>query len=342
MIAVFGFVLLGLGAVAVLTGLPRVKRPVVDPALFERGVHGSARLACAACGAAPLLMLSVAYAGYARLPVLLGFVVLPAYAAVLSLGLLLPTVGRRAVTGFLSGIVAVLAYDCTRLALSYSQGGTDPIPHIGTMLAGPGAPWWLGYLWRTLGNGAGLGIVFAMLCPRAWWRPLTGLLYASCVGLGMLAFLFTFPQAQAQLFKLTWQTGVNSALGHGTYGLVLGLMCRAAVRREARRAGLTRRHAAPDEGVSLRLATGPSNLETREPFLRTSVEPPNSASRPSGSTGSRSPQAPPPAEPDLPWDVRFRPASWSGGSSGPSPATVPLPPVPTAAPRRHARGSRVR
>lgn len=339
MIAVFGFVLLGLGAAAVLAGLPRVRRPAVDPALFEHGVNGSARLACAMCGAAPLLMLSVAYAGYARLPVLLGLVVLPAYGAVLALGLLLPHVGRRAVTGFLSGIVAVLSYDLMRLALSYSQGGTDPIPHIGTMLAGPGAPWWLGYLWRTLGNGAGLGIVFAMLCPRRLWRPVTGLAYATCVGLGMLAFLFTFPQAQAQLFRLTWQTGVNSALGHGTYGLVLGLMCRAAVRREARRSGTVRRHAAPD-GVSPGRGTLPEGTAEAGP----AAEPPRTVSRASSSTGSRLPQAPPPAEPDLPWDVRFRESSWSGETSGPSAdptgsrSSSAVPPSP----RRHARGPRVR
>jgi len=218
------FVLLGVGSAVWLAGLPALPAGVSAGQITDVG----ARLTCAACGAAPILMLSVAYAGFARLPLLLGFVVVPAYILIAVICVVLPEVGRGAVTGFLAGIVAVLAYDLTRLALSYSQGGKDPIPHIGTMLMGSGAPWWLGYLWRTFGNGAGLGVVYGVLCPRKWWGPKTGLAYASMIGLGMILTLWIFPQAQLQLFKLTWQTFVNSCLGHGTYGLVLGLMARAA------------------------------------------------------------------------------------------------------------------
>ncbi len=231
-IPVIGFILLGMGSMIYLAGLPAVDRlPVVG---FDQFTDLGARLACAACGAAPILMLSTAYAGYGKLPTLGAFVVVPAYIAIMVLGVLLPEVGRGAAVGFLAGIVAVLAYDCTRLALSYSQGGKDPIPHIGTMLVGSGAPWWLGYLWRTFGNGAGLGVVYGVLCPRKWWGPKTGLAYASMIGLGMILTLWLFPQAQTQLFKLTWQTFVNSCLGHGTYGLVLGTMCRAAYRKTSR------------------------------------------------------------------------------------------------------------
>jgi hypothetical protein len=227
-----GFVLLGIGCMIFLVGLPTAPAGKIG---FDQVSDAGARLACAACGSAPILMLSTAYAGFAPLPTLLAFVVLPAYAAVLVLGMLLPQVGRGALTGFLAGIVAVLVYDLMRLALSYSQGGADPIPHIGTMLMGDGAPWWLGYLWRTLGNGAGLGIVYGVMCPRKWWGPRTGLGYASMVGLGMILVLWLFPQSQDQLFKLTWQTFVNSCLGHATYGLTLGVMARAYERRRARR-----------------------------------------------------------------------------------------------------------
>jgi len=194
-----------------------------------------ARHTCAACGAAPFLMLSTAYAGFAPLTKLLLFVVVPAYIAIAVLSTLLPDVGQGVKTGFLGGIVAVLVYDLMRLALSYSQGGGDPIPHIGVMLFGDGAPWWVGYLWRTLGNGAGLGVVYGVLCPRKLWRPATGLAYASMIGLGMILVLWLFPQAQTQLFKLTWQTFVNSCLGHATYGLTLGAMARAAREKAARR-----------------------------------------------------------------------------------------------------------
>lgn len=314
-IPVLGFVVLGLGAALALAGAPRLRRPGIDPALFERATDGASRLACAACGSAPILMLSVAYAGFVPLPLLLGFVVMPAYGAIAFLGMLLPNVGRRAVTGFLAGIVAVLVYDLTRLALSYSQGGGDPIPHIGVMLMGDGAPWWLGYAWRTLGNGAGLGVVFAMICPRKWWSPKTGLVYASMIGLGMLAFLSLFPQAQSQLFKVSWQTMVNSSLGHATYGLVLGSMCRASVRRRARQAEVRGRHAAPDEGISSLGAVRPG--ESGEPAS------PSAEHRSADSSG-HGPSWVRPAEQATDWLPRV--------------PTVPPPPSP----RRRARGSHSR
>lgn len=259
MIPLVAFAVLGLGAAIFLTGMPRIKAPSIDPTLFERVTDAGARLTCAGCGSAPILMLSTAYAGFAPLAMLLMYVVLPAYAVILVLGLLLPEVGRAAGVGFLAGVVAVLVYDLTRLALSYSQGGGDPIPHIGVMMFGDGTGWWVGYAWRTLGNGAGMGVIFGVLCPRAWWGPKVGLAYASMIGLGMLGFLSLFPQAQQHLFVVSWQTLVNSSLGHATYGLVLGTMCRAYARRQDRQPVRNRRHAA---GVTRRtpaaVGTGPT------------------------------------------------------------------------------------
>ena len=237
-----GFVLIGLGSMAYLVGPPTGGRlPDIG---FDQITDIGARLACAACGATPILCLSTAYAGFAPLKTLLIVIVIPAYAAILVLGKLLPDVGRGAFVGFVAGIVAVLVYDVMRLALSYSQGGADPIPHIGEVLLGHEAPWWIGYAWRTFGNGAGLGVVYGVLCPRKWWGPKTALAYATCIGLGMLLVLWLFPQAQTQLFKLTWQTAVNSALGHGTYGLTLGWACRAYVKKVSARPSRGRgRHA---------------------------------------------------------------------------------------------------
>lgn len=229
-----GFILLGVGSMIFLTGVPTARRL---PALgsFDQLTEVGARLTCAACGSAPILCLSAAYAGFFPLFGLLVFVVTPAYVVILLLAVLLPDIRRGVVVGFLGGIVAVLVYDLMRLALSYSQGGADPIPHIGEFLLGPGTPWWVGYVWRTLGNGAGLGVVYGVLVPKKLWRPSTGLAYASCIGLGMLLVLWLFPQAQVHLFKLTWQTAVNSALGHATYGLTLGAMARAAREKAPRR-----------------------------------------------------------------------------------------------------------
>ena len=241
LIPLVGFVLLGVGCLVFLTGPPTGALPAGLG--FEQITDAGARLACAACGATPILCLSAAYAGFVPLPVVLGLVVVPAYIAIIALGSLLPAVGRGALTGFVAGVVAVLLYDLMRLALSYSQGGADPIPHIGTMLVGDGAPWWLGYLWRTFGNGAGLGVVYGVLMPRKWWGPKTGLGYASMIGLGMILTLWIFPQAQTQLFRLSWQTFVNSCLGHGTYGLTLGYFARAYARKAERPRKSNGRHA---------------------------------------------------------------------------------------------------
>ena len=103
MIAVLGFAFIGLGAMVALLGFPRVRRPDIDPVLFERATDAGARLTCALCGAAPILTLSVAYARFVPLSRLLVFVVVPAYGLILFLGLLLPHVGRRAMTGFRGG-----------------------------------------------------------------------------------------------------------------------------------------------------------------------------------------------------------------------------------------------
>lgn len=242
MIFVAIFAAVGISAAVWLAGAPDLRVPRVDSEVLETATNLGARLACALCGAVPLTMLSLAYIHMARLTVLLGMVVLPAYGAAVAIGWALPDIWNRAITGFLAGVVAVLAYDVVRLALSYSQGLHDPIPHIGVMLAGQGAPWWLGYVWRTFGNGAGLGLAYVMLCPRPWWGPKTGILYGTVVGVGMIAFLAVFPVAQSQLFPLSWQTVVNGMIGHWTYGAVLGSLARAyrerqdAVRRQDVRA----------------------------------------------------------------------------------------------------------
>jgi hypothetical protein len=233
MIAVIVMAALGISAAVYLAGLPRPGTALLHPTEFQRATDMGAVAVCAVCGAAPLTMLSVAYTGHARLPLLLAVVVVPAYFVVACLGTLLPETGRRAWTGFLSGVVAVLAYDMIRLALSYSQGAGDPIPHIGVMLMGrDDVPWWVGYVWRTFGNGAGLGITYVMICPRGWWGPRTGLVYGTVVCAGMVGFLAVFPQAQDVLFPLTWATVVNGTLGHWVYGLVLGSMARSARRRQ--------------------------------------------------------------------------------------------------------------
>lgn len=184
------------------------------------------RLAFLILGPSAVIGLSIAYAQILPLRVVFVIYVLPAYLIMAALGIIYPEWGKRAAIGFTAGILATIIYDVLRLALAVSLGLPDPIPHIGVLWLGAetivqGDMWWVGYLWRFFGNGAGLGIAFAML-PK-WWLSLKGgWLYGDFVGLGMFAVLFFFPIAQAHLFILNFTVLVNGILGHWAYGLAIG------------------------------------------------------------------------------------------------------------------------
>lgn len=183
-------------------------------------------LAFMALGPAAILGLSVAYAEILPLRVLFALYVLPAYLIMLFLGLLYPVWGKRALFGFLAGVLATIGYDIARLFLVVALGLPDPIPHIGDLWLGAGTVshgglWWVGYLWRFFGNGAGMGIVFAMF-PRRLFTVKFGWIYGDLVGLGMFALLFFFPASQLHLFNLNLTVLVNGIIGHWAYGLTLG------------------------------------------------------------------------------------------------------------------------
>ncbi len=185
------------------------------------------RLLYIVLGPSAILGLSIAYAELLPLGLVFGIYVLPAYIIMIVVGVLFPEWGRRAAVGFAAGIVATLLYDIVRLILTYAIGLPDPIPHIGLMLLGPdiyfgGSDWWwVGYLWRFLGNGAGMGIVYAMLSN--WWFSLKGgWLFGEIVGTGMFLVLLIFPVSQFHLFVLNPIVVINGILGHWAYGMSLG------------------------------------------------------------------------------------------------------------------------
>ncbi|MBL4705752.1 MAG: hypothetical protein JKY54_14600, partial [Flavobacteriales bacterium] len=69
---------------------------------------------------------------------------------------------RLIARGWLAGIVAVLMYDISRIPFIY-MGWEDFIPGLGGWITGSDENFTVGYLWRYLGNGAGLGLGFAAL-----------------------------------------------------------------------------------------------------------------------------------------------------------------------------------
>lgn len=193
---------------------------------FRTGRDLWVRLLFIVLGPSAIIGLSFAYAEIVPLGVAFGVFVLPAYIIMLVVGVLFPDWGRRAAVGFTAGILATIIYDVVRLALTFSLGLPDPIPHIGLMLVGPdvyfgGDWWWAGYLWRFLGNGAGMGIVYAMLSPR-WFNLKGGWIYGEIVGTGMFILLLLFPVTQLHLFVLNPIVVINGILGHWAYGMSLG------------------------------------------------------------------------------------------------------------------------
>ncbi|HLG33697.1 MAG TPA: hypothetical protein VI757_02370 [Bacteroidia bacterium] len=160
------------------------------------------------------------------------FLILPLVALSLILGLRDTGTGRVALRGWVAGIFAVALYDLSRLPFLFS-GWSDFIPKIGGWLAMEDHPVaWLGYLWRYIGNGGGLGMVYFILlyifgASRYFLR--SGLAFGLFVFVCLQLVLLTFDEAQAMMFPLNWLTFSGSLTGHVVYGLSLGWVGRRGV-----------------------------------------------------------------------------------------------------------------
>jgi hypothetical protein len=192
--------------------IERVKR---IPSLYPR-------LVFLVVGYAAITSLAAAYAEKVPLPITASLIVIPAAGVIFSMGMRYPAWGRRALVGWISGIVATIIYDCLRLALVKVGIWGDPIPGIGRLvLSDPHANFAWGYLWRFLGNGGGMGIAYTML-PWRGWR--TGVAYGTLICTGLVGLLYFFPVAQVHFFPLTPVTAIGGYAGHWVYGAVLGAL----------------------------------------------------------------------------------------------------------------------
>jgi hypothetical protein len=190
----------------------RVKRV---PSLYPR-------LLFVVVGYAAITSLAAAYAEKVPLPIAASLIVIPAAGVIFNMGMRHPAWGRRALVGWIAGIVATIIYDCLRLALVKVGIWGDPIPGIGRLVfSDPHANFAWGYLWRFLGNGGGMGIAYAML-PWRGWR--TGVAYGTLICTGLIGLLYFFPVAQAHFFPLTPVTAIGGYAGHWVYGAVLGAL----------------------------------------------------------------------------------------------------------------------
>lgn len=187
-----------------------------------------APLAYFAIGFAPITSLALALFGVAPLHVSTLVFVLPATCGAVLLGVRYPVYGRLALRGFAVGIVAVLVYDSTRVPGIISGSWPDFIPNIGALLLQrEEGHTLLGYAWRWLGNGAGMGMAFFMAYPLVSRRlPVwpAGLFFGVVVWACLMGTLVFAPGAQAQLFWLTPFTATFSLFGHLVFGGMLALV----------------------------------------------------------------------------------------------------------------------
>lgn len=201
-----------------------------------------------AAGMAPIGALSLSIFGLWTLPTGALVLVLPAIVSSLLIGLLYPAFGHLALKGFCFGVIAVTLYDCTRIPFIVTGIWGDFIPKIGGWLLSRAEPHWvLGYLWRYIGNGGGMGMAFTV--PYALWlahtdrkgrghkashrnpksasQPHTMAIaigYGVAIWICLLMTLLWSTHGQEMLFQLTPLSFVLSLVGHIVFGAVLGIL----------------------------------------------------------------------------------------------------------------------
>jgi hypothetical protein len=204
------------------TQLHRLRRA---QALADRR-DAAIRWAYFAIGFAPITTLAMAIVGIVPLPVSTILIVLPAILVAVGLFVQYPEHGTRFATGLGIGLLATAAYDTVRWTTIALGMWGDFIPKIGGMLlARPEPNWLVGYLWRYLGNGAGMGAAFVMVLPLVSARAACAKaapIYGVAIWLCLIGTLVVAPDGQAMLFNLTPATLALSLLGHLVYGITLG------------------------------------------------------------------------------------------------------------------------
>jgi hypothetical protein len=201
-------------------------------------------LAYGAIGFTPIGALALTIGGLWSLAIGSLVLIVPGVITALVLGLTFPRHGRYAVEGLTAGLAAVLVYDLVRWTFVAFGWWGDFIPNIGGWLNGTGQPdWILGYLFRWLGDGGGMGLTFMVasrtLLPGLERRAsvVLGIVYGLAIWACLLVTLVVAPEGQTLLFPLTAVTLVLSWIGHVVYGAVLGAMLAC---NSSRAANLTR------------------------------------------------------------------------------------------------------
>lgn len=154
-------------------------------------------------------------------------IVIPAFACIFLYAFSQPRIGKPIMKGWLFGLIAVSVYDLSRIPFMM-MGWGDFIPSIGNWFLGTEhADPIIGYAWRYIGNGGGLGIAFVMLlhCFKTSGNKMfIGTVYGILIWAGLTMLLVFSPNARELLFNLSPLSLMGSFTGHLVYGLVLGIL----------------------------------------------------------------------------------------------------------------------
>jgi len=200
----------------------------------------------------PLLAISGEVFGLVSLRTVSNFFLFPLLGLLAVLAAVRPDgIDRTAFAGFAWGLVACAGYDCFRLpSVYFFHLWGDFFGKVGGWATGTSSDYLAGYLWRYLGDGAGIGIVVFTLAAAigiSSWprRHVVGVTIAFAVFPVWTGLVLTdglAPDGRA-LFPLTATTLTLSLAGHLIYGAILGCGLWASQSRNER--GLSRARPAP-------------------------------------------------------------------------------------------------
>ena len=214
---------------------PRMRSGTAVPLLHE----GVAAALIFGIGFSPISALALSLMGILTLPFASLLLVVPALAIAMGLSCYRIRYGRLMRHGFTMGILAVACYDGVRIPFVMVGWMGDFIPRIGGMLVGDGNHHAvLGYLWRYLGNGGGMGMAFvcafsllkplladhhqARITPRV--TKLIALGFGCVVWACLIVTLKISPHGEEKMFVITPTSLLLSWFGHLVFGYTLGCL----------------------------------------------------------------------------------------------------------------------
>lgn len=185
----------------------------------------------------PLLSISAHVFGLVSMQFSAAVLVIPLATGLVVLSTFDPHPGDRVLAhGLAWGVVGCAIYDIFRLDTVYLLGlWGDFIPTMGTWITGRpddllgGAV--VGYLWRYLGDGGGIGMTFFVAASMCGLHQRSrAVVVLSAIGFavapvwtGLIGTVALAPEGEELMFPLTPTTVTLSLIGHLIFGLILGL-----------------------------------------------------------------------------------------------------------------------